>query len=77
MGVAPYDPDYGDNRLCTCGHTYYRHFDSFEKMAPVGCKYCFGEDCEGFEDSGKVENFVDGKRVIEDFNGEVRAHNQG
>lgn len=40
-----YNPDYGDNKLCKCGHTYYRHFDSYENMAPVGCKYC---QCEEF-----------------------------
>lgn len=35
-----YNPNYGDNKLCKCGHTYYRHFDSWEGMMPVGCKYC-------------------------------------
>lgn len=35
-----YNPNYGDNRICTCGHEYYRHFDSYEDMEPVGCKYC-------------------------------------
>ena len=35
-----YNPDYGDGKLCKCGHSYYRHFDSYEGMAPVGCKYC-------------------------------------
>lgn len=42
-----YDKDFGDNKLCSCGHTYYRHFDTYDKMAPIGCKYCgcraFGE----------------------------------
>jgi hypothetical protein len=38
--LKEYNPDFGDNRLCECGHTYYRHFDSYEGMAPVGCKYC-------------------------------------
>lgn len=23
-----------------CAHPYHRHFDSYEDMAPVGCKYC-------------------------------------
>lgn len=36
----PYDPEFGDERECACGHSYYRHFDSHEAMAPVGCKYC-------------------------------------
>lgn len=40
-----YNPDYGDNKLCRCGHTYYRHFDSYDRMASVGCKYC---GCEEF-----------------------------
>ena len=35
-----YDPKFGDDRLCLCGHPYYRHFDTYEEMAPVGCKYC-------------------------------------
>ncbi len=35
-----YNECYGDDRLCKCGHPYYRHFDSYEDMAPVGCKYC-------------------------------------
>lgn len=38
--VKKYNPKYGDNRVCICGHTYDRHFDSYEDMAPVGCKYC-------------------------------------
>lgn len=35
-----YNPNYGDNRICKCGHSYYRHFDSWEDMENVGCKYC-------------------------------------
>ncbi len=38
--VYKYNPNYGDNRVCVCGHNYYRHFDSYEEMAAVGCKYC-------------------------------------
>lgn len=37
---ASYNPKYGDDRTCECGHTYYRHFDTYEEMCPVGCKYC-------------------------------------
>ncbi len=40
-----YNPNYGDHRVCKCGHTYNRHFDSYENMEPVGCKYC---GCEQF-----------------------------
>ncbi len=35
-----YNPKYGDDRVCTCGHSYYRHFDSYNNMAAIGCKYC-------------------------------------
>lgn len=41
-----YNPKYGDERNCKCGHSYYRHFDSYEDMLPVGCKYC---NCFDFE----------------------------
>lgn len=37
-----YNPNYGDNRLCVCGHPYYRHFDTYEDMEACCCKYC---DC--------------------------------
>lgn len=42
-----YNPKYGDDRICECGHTYYRHFDSYEKMYPCGCKYC---ECGNFKE---------------------------
>lgn len=35
-----YNPNYGDDRICKCGHPYYRHFDPYEDNNPVGCKYC-------------------------------------
>lgn len=49
VGTRPpnYDPDFGDDKICVCGHTYYRHFDSYENMSPVGCKYC---ECDKFKD---------------------------
>lgn len=40
-----YNPNYGDHKRCKCGHTYYRHFDSYGGMAAVSCKYC---GCEEF-----------------------------
>ena len=43
-----YDKDFGDDRECVCGHPYYRHFDTYEDMSPVGCKYCCGDDCPNF-----------------------------
>lgn len=38
--IPPYDPEFGDRKLCECGDEYYRHFDSYEDMYPIGCKYC-------------------------------------
>jgi hypothetical protein len=38
--TVKYNPKYGDARLCTCEHTYERHFDTYEEMSPIGCKYC-------------------------------------
>ena len=38
--VPLYDSTFGDYKKCICGHNYERHFDSYEDMAPVGCKYC-------------------------------------
>jgi hypothetical protein len=40
-----YNPKYGDSIICICGHPYYRHFDAYDRMYPVGCKYC---DCSFF-----------------------------
>lgn len=48
--IKHYNPNYGDNRFCKCGHIYYRHFDSHENMYDVGCKYCF---CDNFEEDLK------------------------
>jgi hypothetical protein len=38
--VLFYNPEYGDNRECECGYPHYRHFDTYENMETVGCKYC-------------------------------------
>ena len=43
--LKEYNPNYGDDKICECGHSYYRHFDSYDGMSPVGCKYC---RCEVF-----------------------------
>ena len=40
LSLVAYNPTYGDTKLCTCGHLYYRHFDTYDGMRPVGCKYC-------------------------------------
>ena len=42
-----YNPKYGDDRTCKCGHAYYRHFDTYENMWNAGCKYC---GCNTFEE---------------------------
>lgn len=42
-----YDPNFGDDKICGCGHKYYRHFDSYDNMAPLRCKYC---GCYEFND---------------------------
>lgn len=38
--IKNYNPYFGDDRKCMCGHTYDRHFDPYEENAAVGCKYC-------------------------------------
>jgi hypothetical protein len=35
-----YNPKYDKNKICECGHPYHRHFDSYENMEAIGCKYC-------------------------------------
>lgn len=47
LSPLAWDPNRDQQQRCVCGHTYERHFDSYEDMAPVGCKYC-GSDCEMF-----------------------------
>lgn len=48
-----YNPNFGDGRICVCGHAYYRHFDNGEEMDPVcGCKYC---GCTEFIEEDKEE----------------------
>lgn len=50
FGPEEYDPNFGDDNICKCGHAYYRHFDTYDDMEPVGCKYC---DCITFEEPSK------------------------
>lgn len=40
-----WNPKFDQEARCICGHKYYRHFDTYENMANVGCKYC---DCRQF-----------------------------
>lgn len=46
-----YNSKYGDDRVCQCGHKYYRHFDTYEDMRDIGCKYC---PCDTFEEIKNV-----------------------
>ncbi len=48
---TPYDPNFGDEKVCKCGHPYHRHFDSYEDNEPVGCKYCHDPRCSEFEEA--------------------------
>jgi len=41
-----WDEKHDQDALCAkCGHAYYRHFDTYADMEPVGCKYC---SCDAF-----------------------------
>ncbi len=51
--IRKYNPKYGDNKICRCWHPYYRHFDTYDYMEPVGCKYC---DCYEFESQTDLED---------------------
>lgn len=50
-GYKPYNTEFGDDKLCECEHTYYRHFDSYADMEPVGCKYC---PCRKFKEGSQT-----------------------
>ncbi len=69
--TPPYNPQFGDEKECVavdpetgeaCGHPYYRHFDTYEDMLPVGCKYCgcrtFAVKDGRLNDKGEVELFL-------------------
>ena len=30
--VKRYNPNFGDNKNCKCGHSYYRHFDTYKEL---------------------------------------------
>jgi len=50
--IEKYNPNYGNDRICKCGHSYYRHFDSYQNMDTCGCKYC---GCFNFIENNKGE----------------------
>lgn len=36
-----YNPDYGDEKICKCGHSYIDHFELYEeRLIPTGCRKC-------------------------------------
>lgn len=56
LGV--YDPEFGDARMCECGHPYSRHFDPYDNAeeeantGPAGCKYSSSCGCSaGWQDN--------------------------
>lgn len=46
--VRMFNPDYKGPTTCACDHPYERHFDPYEHMEAVGCKYC---ECRKFKPS--------------------------
>ena len=50
-----YDPRYPAYAMCKCGHHYIRHFDTYEDMRAVGCKYC---ECRVFELDKKSDEII-------------------
>lgn len=65
-----YNPKYGDDRICECGHPYYRHFDTYDHMAAVGCKYC---QCHTFT---KRTQPVNQKDLADQYMKMVEQHNE-
>lgn len=50
-----YNPNYGDDIECKCGHPYYRHFDTYDDNNPCGCKYC---RCYVFESLSEIRDSI-------------------
>lgn len=48
-----HNPDFGDDKMCECGHKYYRHFDGTldKEDQACGCKYC---ECWTFKEKKDV-----------------------
>lgn len=42
-----WNTNFNQDAICECGHSYYRHFDTYEDMDNVGCKYC---SCNDFKE---------------------------
>lgn len=41
-----WDENHDQDAICKCNHPYHRHFDGYDDMRAVGCKYC---ECGTFE----------------------------
>lgn len=63
-----YNPKYGDDRKCECGHHYYRHFDTYEEMSNVGCKYC---GCSDFVEMTPEKEKEIYDHIIESYNNAI------
>lgn len=52
--IPQYSAWFGDDKICECGHVYYRHFDTYEDMSPIGCKYC---PCRVFKEQKEMKPY--------------------
>jgi hypothetical protein len=53
--IWEYNPDYGDDRVCICGHTYQNHFDfGLDVINPDLCDCVCG--CEYFKENKYAKN---------------------
>lgn len=52
-----YDPKFGDDRMCKCGHEYHRHFNPKTGEA-WGCFFNYNCGCEGFDEAEKGLNIM-------------------
>lgn len=46
-----FNPKYPIDSYCICGHQYHRHFDGYESMPRMSCKYC---GCHDFIDASNI-----------------------
>jgi hypothetical protein len=49
-----WNPQYSQQAICVCGHAYERHFDGYDDMANIGCKYCGCNDFVSIEVNKKA-----------------------
>lgn len=68
-----YNPQYGDDRICKCGHSYIRHFDSYEDFEPTGCKYCHCDKFEEMTEDDVLKNASDETKNLINIAKEIRS----